>query len=153
VKSPFHQNKLIKALDKDIGYGGKQIGWCRLLCAPYKEQLSAMPQNDLKAEGGMCESVEQFIQRYFKGNGSLEVWVIRFEFIAADKQAQIQTATIPGVYSDSATKTDSNSAITSLAESIHEAQLSGHSVCSDSPSQLAATLPSLQKKIVYTKSH
>jgi hypothetical protein len=116
----FHQNKLIKALDKDIRYGGKQIGWCRLLCVPYKEQLSAMPQNDLKAEGGMCESVEQFIQRYFKGNGSLEVWVIRFEFIAADKQAQIQTATIPGVYSDSATKADSNSAITSLAESIHQ---------------------------------
>jgi hypothetical protein len=128
----FHQNKLIKALDKDIRYGGTQIGWCRLLCAPYKEQLSAMPQNDLEAEGGMCNSIEQFIQRYFKGNGSLEVWVIRFELIAADKQAHIPTATIPGVYSDSTTKADSNSAITSLAVSIHQAQLSGLGVYANS---------------------
>lgn len=73
----FHQNKLIKALDKDIRYGGKKIGWCRLLCAPYKEQLSVMPNGDLAAEGGMCSSVEEFVQQYFKGNSNLEVWVIR----------------------------------------------------------------------------
>lgn len=69
----FEQNKLIKALDKDIRYGGKQIGWCRLLCAPYKEQLAAMPYEDLQAEGGMCSSVPEFIKRYFKGNSSQEV--------------------------------------------------------------------------------
>ena len=128
----FHQNKLIKALDKDIRYGGKQIGWCRLLCGPYKEQLSAMPQNDLKAEGGMCDSIEQFIQRYFKGNSSLEVWVIRFEFVALDRVTSTNTHEQLGVYSDSATKADSNSDITSLAVSIHQAHLSGFGVYADS---------------------
>jgi len=128
----FHQNKLIKALDKDIRYGGKQIGWCRLLCAPYKEQLSAMPQNDLKAEGGMCDSIEQFIQHYFKGNSSLEVWVIRFEFVTLDRVTSTNTPEQLGVCSDSATKADSNSDITSLAVSIHQAQLSGLGVYADS---------------------
>ncbi|MEG4165955.1 hypothetical protein QT985_27830, partial [Microcoleus sp. S36b_B5] len=63
----FHHNKLVKALDRDIRYGGKQIGWCRLLCAPYKEQLAAMPEVDLQAEGGMCDSIKEFVQRYFQG--------------------------------------------------------------------------------------
>jgi len=137
----FHQNKLIKALDKDIRYGGKQIGWCRLLCAPYKEQLSAMPQNDLEAEGGMCDSIEQFIQRYFKGNSYLQVWVIRFEFIAADKQAHIPTPTRPGVYSNSAAKADSNSAITRLSLSIHKAQLPGFYLCYDLTSKNDSNCP------------
>ena len=128
----FHQHKLVKALDKDIRYGGKQIGWCRLLCAPYKEKLSSMPDTDLLAEGGMCESVEAFIQQYFKGDASLEVWVIRFEFIAADKPAQIPTGEALGVYSDSIAKGNSNSATTLLATSIHQTLLSGLGVCADS---------------------
>ncbi|WP_377481955.1 MAG: hypothetical protein P2A85_29510 (plasmid) [Microcoleus anatoxicus] len=128
----FYQNKLVKALDKDIRYGGKQIGWCRLLCAPYKEQLAAMPVWDLQAEGGMCESVEAFIKRYFKGNTSLEVWVIRFEFVGLNQPAPTPTAEALGVYSDSETKADSNSLISSPIESIHQAQLSGFGVCADS---------------------
>jgi len=139
--SAFHQNKLIKALDKDIRYGGKQIGWCRLICAPYKEQLSAMPQNDLKAEGGMCDSIEQFIQRYFKGNSSLEVWVIRFEFVALERAASTNTPEQLGVYWDSETKTDSNSAITSLSVSIHQAQLSGVTLCYDSATKADSSSP------------
>jgi hypothetical protein len=43
------------------------------------------------AEGGMCDSIEQFIQRYFKGNSSLEVWVIRFEFVTLDRVASTNT--------------------------------------------------------------
>lgn len=73
----FDRNKLVKAFDKDRRYGGKQIGWCRLLRAPYKEQLSAMPDEDLIAEGGMCSTVEEFVKHYFKGNSSLEVWAER----------------------------------------------------------------------------
>ena len=130
----FHQNKLVKALDKDIRYGGKQIGWCRLLCAPYKEQLSAMPQNDLKAEGGMCDSIEQFIQRYFKGNSSLEVWVIRFEFVALDQVASTKTPHLLGVYSNSTLKANSNFAITLSDPSIHQAQLFGFRLCNGFPS-------------------
>lgn len=110
----FHQNKLVKALDKDIRYGGKQIGWCRLLCSPYKEQLSAMPDADLLAEGGMCESVESFINQYFKGNCHLEVWVIRFEFIAIDNL---------GVYLASDNSSSNNSSISSATLSIHQSSL------------------------------
>jgi hypothetical protein len=97
----FEQNKLIKTLDKYIRYGGKQIGWCRLLCAPYKEQLATMPQEDLQAEGGMCSSVGEFVKRYFKGNSSLEVWVIRFQFIELEQPAPAQTSPSLGVYSNS----------------------------------------------------
>ena|GEM_PF-2107809 len=77
----FNQNKLVKAFDKDIRYGGKQIGWCRLSCAPYKEQLCDMPEKDLLAEGGMCDTISEFVQQYFDGNPRLDVWVVRFDFI------------------------------------------------------------------------
>lgn len=128
----FQQNKLIKALDKDIRYGGKQIGWCRLLCAPYKESLAAMPDEDLQAEGGMCSSVAEFVKRYFKGNSSLEVWVIRFEFIELEQLLPTQLVEDLGVYSDSGTKSNSNSALASLALSIHQTQLSDFGVYFDS---------------------
>jgi hypothetical protein len=133
----FNQNKLVQAFDKDRRRGGKQIGWCRLKSAPYKEQILAMPEADLAAEGGMCDSVEQFIKHYFKGNSSLEVWVIRFEFIAVDAL---------GVYSNSANKADSNSAITTPTESIHQVLLSTFNVCSTALSKTdsysAITAPS-----------
>jgi hypothetical protein len=137
----FNQNKLIKALDRDIRYGGKQIGWCRLLCAPYKEKLAAMPDEDLQAEGEMCESVEQFIKQYFKGNSSLEVWVIRFEFMPLDRTASTKTTEMLGVYSDSITEGDSNCAITLSDQSIHQAQSSGSIVCSDSASTTNSNSP------------
>jgi hypothetical protein len=130
----FHHNKLIKALDKDIRYEGKQIGWCRLFCAPYKEKLAAMPDEDLAAEGGMCSSVSEFIKQYFKGNSSLEVWVIRFEFVPLDRVASTKTPEQLGVYSDSPTKADSNSTITFSIRSIHQHQLFGYSLCSGSGS-------------------
>lgn len=78
----FNRNCFVKAFDKDLRYGGKQIGWCRLLCAPYKERLCDMPEEDLLAEGGMCATRGEFIQKYFDSNPRLEVWVIRFEFIS-----------------------------------------------------------------------
>lgn len=137
----FEQNKLIKALDKDIRYGGKQIGWCRLLCAPYKEELAAMPYEDLEAEGGMCSSVAEFVKRYFKGNSSQEVWVIRFELVAMDLLASTNTAELLGIYSDSETKADSNCDITSLAESIHQAQLVGCGVYPDSETKTGSSSP------------
>jgi hypothetical protein len=128
----FHQNKFVKAWDKDIRYGGKQIGWCRLLCAPYKEQLATMPQADLAAEGGMCDSIEQFIQRYFKGDSSIEVWVIRFEFVPLDQVASTKTPEPLGVYSSSRIKANSNSAITLSYQSIHQTHLSELSLCDGS---------------------
>ena len=132
----FEQNKLIKALNKDIRYGGKQIGWCRLLCAPYKEQLATMPEEDLQAEGGMCSSVEEFVKRYFKGNSSLEVWVVRFQFIELEEAVPAPTFPSLGVYSESVTKPNSNSALTSLAVSIHQTQLSDFGIYADSANKI-----------------
>lgn len=137
----FDRSKLVQAFDKDRRYGGKQIGWCRLLCAPYKERLSAMPDEDLIAEGGMCSSVAEFVKRYFKGNGSLEVWVIRFEFIGLDRPAQTPTVEALGVCSDSETKARGNSDITSLAESIHQAQLAPVIASFDSDSTTNSNSP------------
>jgi len=137
----FHQNKLIKALDKDIRYGGKQIGWCRLLCAPYKERLAAMPEPDLEAEGGMCSSVTEFIQQYFKGNSSLEVWVIRFELVSLDRVASTNTPELLGVYSESALESDSNPILTSLINGIHQGQLSEFSLCENSASTTDSNSP------------
>jgi hypothetical protein len=125
----FHQNKLVKALNKDIRYGGKQIGWCRLLCAPYKEQLAAMPDEDLQAEGGMCSSVAEFVKRYFKGDSSREVWVIRFEFVALNQVASTKTLQPFGVYSNSTIEANSHSATTLSDQSIHQAKFLGFNLC------------------------
>ncbi|MEG4407025.1 hypothetical protein [Microcoleus sp. MON2_D5] len=137
----FHQNKLVKALDKDIRYGGKQIGWCRLLGAPYKEKLAAMPDEDLQAEGEMCSSVAEFVKRYFKGDSNQEVWVIRFEFVPLEQVASTKTPEPLGVYSDSTTEGNSNSAITLSDQSIHQAQISGVTLYSDSASTTDSSFP------------
>ncbi|WP_333326802.1 hypothetical protein [Microcoleus sp. T3_A4] len=137
----FEQNKLIKALDKDIRYGGKQIAWCRLLGAPYKEQLGAMPDADLQAEGGMCSSVPEFITRYFKGDTNQKVWVIRFEFVPLEQVASTQTPKPLGVYSDSTIEASSNAAITLSDQSIHQAQLFKFSLCDNSASTTDSTSP------------
>ena len=137
----FHQHKLVKALDKDIRYGGKQIGWCWLLCAPYKEKLSSMPEEDLIAEGGMCSSVPEFIKRYFKDNSSQEVWVIRFQFATLNQLASTNTPELLGVYSDSTIEARDNSATTPSVESIHQAQLISCGVYPDSETTTGSNSP------------
>ena len=39
-----------------------------------------MPAEDLEREGGMCQTRDEFIDRYFNGNSQQIVTVIRFEF-------------------------------------------------------------------------
>lgn len=70
----------VPAIDKGYHAGGRQIGWCTLSSRPYKEPLAFMKYSDLAAEGGMCATVKEFVQKYFRGNGALEVWVINFTF-------------------------------------------------------------------------
>jgi len=70
----------LPAIDKAYYAGGKQIGWLVLSHAPYKEKLKNMPQVDLVAEGGMCNSVKEFATKYFKGDLEKEVWVLGFRF-------------------------------------------------------------------------
>jgi hypothetical protein len=160
----FHRNKLVKALDKDIRYGGKQIGWCRLLCAPYKEKLCDMPPSDLEAEGGMCRSIGEFVGRYFKGDSSLVVWVIRFEFIplAVCPTSQKQTNTNPpinarsesihqasllrlGVCPTLENQTNTNSPILSPVESIHQTPLVPFGVYQQSEKQTNTSSPTLSR--------
>jgi DNA (cytosine-5)-methyltransferase 1 len=76
----YERGDRVVALDKDKRYGGKQIGWCKLVCPPYKEKLADMPASDLLAEGGMVDTTKEFIDKYFDGDSSLYVWVIRFAF-------------------------------------------------------------------------
>jgi hypothetical protein len=52
--------RLHDAYDKVPFAGGKQIGWFRLVERPYWEALADMPKADLLAEGGMCDTLEDF---------------------------------------------------------------------------------------------
>lgn len=82
----YERGDRVVALNKDKRNGGEQIGWCKLTCAPYKEQLSEMPESDVAAEGGMVATVEEFVNKYFEGDRDLEVWVVRFEFLPLEEK-------------------------------------------------------------------
>jgi DNA N-6-adenine-methyltransferase (Dam) len=75
------QQLRVLAIDKGYYAGGKQIGWCVLTRRPFKERLANMSRHDLREEGVPCTSVEEFISKYFKGDKTLEVWVISFKYI------------------------------------------------------------------------
>lgn len=66
------------AWDKIPIAGGKQIGQFRLTKRPYEEYLKDMPQEDLAAEGGMCESLEEYFNFIGQSPDTI-VKVIRFE--------------------------------------------------------------------------
>jgi hypothetical protein len=68
------------AVNKCLAYGGKSIGSLTLTARPYLERLADMPHEDLVHEGGMCNSVQEFIDRYFDGDSDRMVTVIRFKF-------------------------------------------------------------------------
>lgn len=71
-------HRIHQAYDKQARFGGVPIGGFRLTCRPYFERLSNMPVADLVAEGGMCETLEEFIQFVGKSPDD-EALVIRFE--------------------------------------------------------------------------
>ncbi len=66
------------AWDKIPIAGGQKIGRFRLTSRPYLERLKHMPKSDLAAEGGMCRSIEEFIDLVNK-TPDTEAAVIRFE--------------------------------------------------------------------------
>lgn len=76
----YRDRKIIKAYDKDPRYGGVIIGSVLLTAEPFRQPLAEMPFADLIAEGGMCETVEQFVTKYFDGNFDQSPWVINFNF-------------------------------------------------------------------------
>lgn len=83
----FHKSQYLPAIDKSYYSGGKRVGALKLTCVPYKEKLADMPVTDLAAEGGMCKTVDQFVEEYFKGNYHLTVWVVRFKFFGLEDLA------------------------------------------------------------------
>jgi hypothetical protein len=66
------------AWDNSPRAGGKRIGRLRLTHRPYKEKLARMPATDLKAEGDICSSIEEFCSIIGKTPRDY-VTVIRFE--------------------------------------------------------------------------
>lgn len=70
------------AWDKVPFAGGKKIGKFKLACRPYHEYLGDMPEADLLAEGGMCETVEDFCA-LIDSSPLEQVVVIRFEKVSA----------------------------------------------------------------------
>ena len=66
------------AWDNSPRAGGKKIGRLRLTHKPYKEKLAKMPPADLKAEGDICSSLEEFCSIIGKSPRDY-VTVIRFE--------------------------------------------------------------------------
>jgi hypothetical protein len=73
-------SRLHGALNKQLCYGGSKIGTIQLTCRPYLEPLWKMPFEDLEKEGGMAKSVAEFVDRYFEGDSSQIVAVVRFKF-------------------------------------------------------------------------
>ena len=78
----------IRALDNVQHRGGQEVGKIRLTEKPYQQMLSEMPTSDLEKEGGMCATVQEFIDRFFEGQDKL-VWVLDFEFIANDSASEV----------------------------------------------------------------
>ena len=70
------------AVNKSLAYGGSRIGRLQLLERPYEERLGDMPHADIIREGGMCSTVEEFIDLYFHGDPDQIVTVVRFKFMS-----------------------------------------------------------------------
>ena len=69
-----------QAWDKNARWGGKRIGSFRLTCEPYLERLCDMPVEDLEAEGGLWDTVEEFIELQGVPSETLTP-VLRFEMV------------------------------------------------------------------------
>lgn len=75
----WEANRLVHdAWDNTPRAGGKRIGRLRLTAKPYREKLINMPSTDLKAEGGMCSTLDEFCALIGKSPRDY-VTVIRFQ--------------------------------------------------------------------------
>lgn len=66
------------AWDNSPRAGGKRIGRIQLTAKPYKERLLNMPPRDLRAEGGICSTLDEFCRIIGKSPKEY-VTVIRFK--------------------------------------------------------------------------
>lgn len=77
----FNEGRLIPAFDKSAYAKGQKVAFLKLTEAPYLEQLANMPDTDTALEGFPELSKGQFIERFFGGDDSLQVCVVRFEVV------------------------------------------------------------------------
>ena len=66
------------ATDKALYRGGKRIGTFRLTKRPYRQKLSEMTAENLKAEGGMCATIADFCKLVDRDPDD-EMTVVHFE--------------------------------------------------------------------------
>ena len=76
------RKRIHTAYDKVPFAGGQEIGRFFLTERPYQEKLADMPLSDLKEEGGMCDSIEEFCELIGKKPDDI-VTVIRFVSVAS----------------------------------------------------------------------
>jgi len=66
--------------DKCLACGGRTLGKITHRERPFLEPLWLMKPEELNREGGMCNSVREFCDLYFGGDGGQAVAVVRFHF-------------------------------------------------------------------------
>lgn len=64
--------------------GARKLGTIRATADAYQERLGDISAADLMAEGGMCQTVEEFLALFPCDPHEL-IWVARFEFSPLDK--------------------------------------------------------------------
>ncbi len=65
------------AWDKNPRNGGKKVGTFMMTARPYRERLGDFPESDLKAEGGLWATIQDYIELQ-GGDISKKLVVIRF---------------------------------------------------------------------------
>jgi hypothetical protein len=69
------------AVDKQLCFKGNYIGRIKLLEKPFKQPISEITPDELVREGNMVSTVDEFIDKYFEGDRTLEPVVVRFQFV------------------------------------------------------------------------
>lgn len=64
------------------------VGEIRLTQVPYLQSLKDMSDYDLQMEGGIVDSVDEFIDKYFKGKKNAIVTVLTFELYSCSLAAR-----------------------------------------------------------------
>jgi len=74
----FKKDKLVQAYDRQPRFRGMKIGINRLTKDAYQQWLHEMTMENIRKEGGLWNSVEEFIELF---GGDAEVWVVEFDVV------------------------------------------------------------------------
>jgi len=84
VKSWSQGRHIHDAWDRIPIAGGRKIAQIRLTCEPHRERLGDVPEDDLEAEGGLWDSLGDFIA-LFGGARDKVVAVVRLELVGQQR--------------------------------------------------------------------